>query len=82
MSRLKKNSMIKERRSNRTSVVLHEVAMMFWFKLCRDNNVVDSDLRIEAFKSEERHKNVHEGTLGMDGTLEIDEAHSSVGSDA
>ena len=26
--------------------------MMFWFKLRRDRNVVDSDLRIEAIKSE------------------------------
>ena len=25
--------------------------MMFWFKFCRDSNVVDSDLTIEAVKS-------------------------------
>ena len=53
--------------------------MMFWFKLRRDSNVVDSGLRIEAVKSEERDKHV---TLGMDGTLEIDKTHSSEGSDA
>ena len=53
-------------------MVLHEVAMMFCFKLRRDSNDVDSDLRIEAVKSEERDKHVQEGTLGMDGTLEID----------
>ena len=43
--------------------VLHEVAMMFWFKLRQDSYVVDSDLWIEAVKSEERDKHVQEGTL-------------------
>ena len=56
--------------------------MMFRFKLRRDNNLVDSDLRVEAVTSEERDKHVQEGTLGMDGTLEIDKTHSSEGSDA
>ena len=56
--------------------------MMFWFKLRRDSNVADSDLRIEVVKSEERDKHVQEGTLGMDGTLEIDKTHRSEGSDA
>ena len=46
--------------------------MMFWFNLRRDSNVVDSGLRIEAVKSDERDQHVQEGTLGMDGTLEID----------
>ena len=53
---------------------------MFWFKLRRDNIVVVSDLRIEAVKSGERDKHVQEGTLGMDGTLQIDKTQSSEGS--
>ena len=36
---------------------------MFWFKLRQDSCVVDSDLRIECVKSEERDKHVQEGTL-------------------
>ena len=47
--------------------------MMFWFKLRRDNNVVVSDLKIEAVKSEEREANTSKKERWeMDGTLEID----------
>ena len=56
--------------------------MMFWYKLRRDSSAFDSDLRIEAVKSEERDKHVQEGTLGMDGTLETNKTHGSEGSDA
>ena len=52
---------------------------MFWFKLRRDSNVADFDLRFEAVKSAERDTSKEEG---MEGTLEIDETHSSEGSDA
>ena len=61
---------------------MRQEQMMFWFKLRRASNVVDSNLGIEGVKSEEREKHVQEGTLGTDGTLEIDKTHSSEGSDA
>ena len=54
---------------------------MFWFKLRRDSNVVDSDLRIEAVKSEERDKNVQEGTLERMAPWRLIK-RSSEGSDA
>ena len=95
--RLAKNesSMIMDRSDTRTSVLLHKFAKVLWLKLHRDNNVLDSDLRIAAVSTrpmeieeigseEERQTRLRKKkeTLGMDETMETHQSHASATSGA
>ena len=88
--------MIMDRCGTRTSVILHKFAKVTWLKLCRDNSVMDSDLKIAAVNTkpmakeeigsdEERQTRLRrrkKETLGMDDTLEVPLTRGSEGSDA
>ena len=49
------SSMIMDRCGTRTSVILHKFATVPWLKLRRDNSVMDSDLKIAAVSTKDKH---------------------------
>ena len=88
------SSLILDRCGTRTSVILHKFAKVFWLKR-RDNNILDSDLRIAAVNmkprvieeidsDEERQPRLRrkKETLGMEDALEVHRTHGSEGSAA
>ena len=86
--------MIMDRCGTQTSVFLHKFAKVLWWKLRRDNSVMDTDLKIAAANTkpmsmeeigsdEERQTRLRrkKETLGMDDTLEVPPTRGLQGSD-